>query len=119
MNILRSLLAMLFAIAIANPACCCTLRKAEETVAASHCCGGKKEEPATPAACNCAAENPKQLEEPPTVPGPLAAALPPLLPSAVDLLLPAVPVRENSRPDFRSDTGPPRHRLALLQRFVI
>ncbi len=118
MNILRSLLAALFAIAVANPACCCTLRQAEDAICASHCCGAK-EDPETPAACNCAAENPKQLEDPPAVPGPLAKALLPLLPSAVDVLLPAAPARETSRPDFRSGTGPPRQRLVLLQRFLI
>lgn len=120
MNLLRSILAVLFAIVIANPACCCTVRKAEEPAKVSHCCGGgTKKEKHSHESCACAAKNPKQVEDPPVVPGITVVELPPVLPSASDVVLPPVVVRELPQPDFFHDTGPPRLRLVMLQRFLI
>ncbi len=122
MNLLRSILAVLFAIVIANPACCCSMGKADEPAKVSHCCGGTKEKednhsPKEP--CACAVKAPKQVEDPPVVPGVTVVELPPVLPSAIAVVLPPVPVRELPRPDFFHDTGPPRLRLVMFQRFLI
>jgi hypothetical protein len=119
MNLIRSILAALFAIAIANPACCCTVRKAEEVGNFSHCCGGTKKEKQLPEHCACPAKSVKQLEDPPALPVFKAIELPPVLPSLEALLIPEVPSREVAPVDFRSDTGPPLRRLAVLQRFLI
>ncbi|MCW1922103.1 hypothetical protein OKA05_06030 [Luteolibacter arcticus] len=124
MNLLRSILAVLFAIVIANPACCCTVRKADEPAKASHCCGGggtkkEKEEKPFHESCACAAKNPKQVQDPPVLPGITVVDLPPLLPSTIAIVLPPVPVCELPQPDFFHDTGPPRRRLVMLQRFLI
>ena len=120
MNLLRSLLALLFAIAIANPACCCTVKAANEPVKTSHCCGGTKQEKKEhPDHCLCAAKNPKLQEDPPVLPVFTAVELPPVLPSLEELLVPEVPVRRVAAADFHQDTGPPLRRLALLQRFLI
>lgn len=119
MNLLRSILAVLFAIAIANPACCCTLRTHDEPARVSHCCGGKKKEKPSHEACACVAMSPKKAEEPPALPVFKAIELPPVLPSATVAALPPVPVRELPRRDFFHDTGPPRLRLVMLQRFLI
>jgi hypothetical protein len=120
MNLLRSLLAVLFAIAIANPACCCTVRPHEEPAKASHCCGGgtKKEKP-TDEACACAAKSPKKAEDPTALPVYKAIELPPVLSSFVEVIVPERVIKEVGRPDFQLDTGPPRLRLAMLQRFLI
>ncbi len=120
MNLLRSILAAVFAILIANPACCCTAGKAEEPVETRHCCGGtKQEKKQLPEHCACTAKQPKQLEDPPVVPVFTAVELPPVLESSVDPRIPAVPVREVAAVDFHHDTGPPSRRLAVLQRFLI
>ena len=123
MNLLRSILAVLFAIIIANPACCCAVGKVEETAKVSHCCGGgtkeKKEKHSHGEACACAAKNPKQVEDPPVVPSVTVVELPPVLASAIEVVLPPVPVRDLPQPDFFHDTGPPRLRLVMLQRFLI
>lgn len=120
MNLLRSLLAVLFAIVIANPACCCTVKAADQPAESSHCCGGtKQEKKQLPEHCLCAAKNPKLQEDPPVVPVFTAIELPPVLPSLEELLVPEVPVREVAAVDFHHDIGPPLRRLALLQRFLI
>ena len=124
MNLLRSILAVLFAIVIANPACCCAVRTVEETAKVSHCCGGgtkkeKKEKHSHGEACACAARNPKQVEDPPVIPVFTAIELPPVLMSPLEVVHPPVPVRELPQPDFHHDTGPPRLRLVMFQRFLI
>jgi len=121
MNLLRSILAVLFAIVIANPACCCAVTKTEAPAQASHCCGGgtKKEKHPHKEACACAARNPKQVEDPPVIPVFTAIELPPVLMSPLEVVHPPVPVRELPQPDFHHDTGPPRLLLVMLQRFLI
>ncbi|QJE96689.1 hypothetical protein [Luteolibacter luteus] len=120
MNLLRSLLALVFAIVIANPACCCTVKKVDEPVKTSHCCGGtKQEKKQAPEHCLCAAKNPKLQEDPPVIPAFTALELPPILPSFGELIVPEVPAREVAAVDFHHDAGPPLRRLALLQRFLI
>lgn len=120
MNFLRSILALFFAIVIANPACCCTVRKEAEPVRSHHCCGGtKKEKKELPDHCACPSASPKQLEDPPVIPVFTAIELPPVLASLEELIIPEVPSREVPAVDFRSDTGPPLRRLAMLQRFLI
>ena len=121
MNLLRSILAVLFAIVIANPACCCAVTRTEAPAQASHCCGGgtKKEKHSHKEACACAAKNPKQVEDPPVVPTVTVVELPPVLESGMEIVLPLVPVRELPQPDFFHDTGPPRLRLVMFQRFLI
>jgi hypothetical protein len=121
MNLLRSILAVLFAIVIANPACCCSAGKAEPAKV-SLCCGGSKKKEDNHShkeACVCPARNPKQVEDPPVVPSATVVELPPVLPSGIAIVLPPVPVSKLPQPDFFDDTGPPRLRLVLLQRFLI
>ena len=121
MNLLRSILAVLFAIVIANPDCCCAVMRTDTPAKVSHCCGGgtKKEKHSHKEACACAARNPKQVEDPPVVPGVTVVELPPVLPSRIAIVLPPVPVCELPQPDFFHDTGPPRLRLVMFQRFLI
>jgi hypothetical protein len=122
MNLLRSILAVFFAIVIANPACCCTVGKSDEPAKVSHCCGGtkkKEEKHSHKETCACAAKNPKQVENPPVVPSATVVELPPVLPSGIAVMLPSMPVRALWTPDFFHDTGPPRLRLVMLQRFLI
>jgi hypothetical protein len=119
MNLLRSLLAILLVIAIANPACCCTLRSHDEPAKVSHCCGGTKQEKHLPDACGCVAKSPQKAEEPPALPVFQAIELPPVLSSWVEVAHPPVPVRELPQPGFFHDTGPPRLRLVMFQRFLI
>lgn len=121
MNLLRSILAVFFAIVIANPACCCAVtRQAKQAVTMSHCCGGKSEgKPQAPKACACPAKDHRMSEDPLLLPSFTAIELPPVLPTAERVVLPEVPVCEIAPPDFQIDTGPPRQRLVLLQRFLI
>ncbi|MEK7952849.1 hypothetical protein [Luteolibacter soli] len=120
MNLLRSILAVFFAIVIANPACCCSVTRADATAKVSNCCGGtKKEKHSDKEACACAAKSQKQVQDPPVVPGFTAVELPPVLPSMAAIVLPPVPMRDLPQPDFFHDTGPPRLRLVMLQRFLI
>jgi len=122
MNLLRSILAVLFAIVIANPACCCSVGRSSEPAKVSHCCGGSKkkdEKHSHKEACVCATKSPKQVENTPVVPGVTVVELPPVLPSGMEIVLPPVPVCELPQPDFYHDTGPPRLRLVMLQRFLI
>lgn len=122
MNLLRSLVAVFLAIAIASPACCCTVA-GQPPVHEHHCCGGAAgaDDDAGPDnhACACSAQKPKQLEDPPQIPTFVTAALPA---PEEHLRVPAIaaaPAPEKIRPGFRNDTGPPRLRLALYQRFLI
>ncbi|MCW1913235.1 hypothetical protein OJ996_06615 [Luteolibacter sp. GHJ8] len=120
MSIIRSILAVLFAILIANPACCCTPRKEAEPAQSHHCCGGtKKEQKEAPQHCACPSTSPKQLEDPPVIPVFSPIELPPVLASFEELRIPEVPEREVPVADFRCGTGPPLRRLAMLQRFLI
>lgn len=126
MNLLRSLLAALFAIVIANPVCCCAMGSMQETVKTSHCCGGgsKKRDsdekhPHHDGPCICATKSQKQVEDPPMLPVFTAIELPPVLMSLAEIPVPPVPVSELPQPDFHQDTGPPRLRLVMFQRFLI
>lgn len=120
MNLLRSLLAVFFAIAVANPACCCTARTDTGPAETSSCCGGTEKEKAPgDHSCACEAKQPKQLEDPPQVPAFVAVELPAPAAHLPVPAAPAAPAAEKIRPGYRNDTGPPRLRLALLQRFLI
>ncbi|MCW1883850.1 hypothetical protein OKA04_03870 [Luteolibacter flavescens] len=127
MKLLRSILAVLFAIVIANPACCCALDPVHETAKTSHCCGGGskkkdsdgKKHPHQDGPCICAMKSPKQVEDPPVLPVFTAIELPPVLMSLAEIPVPPVPVSELPQPDFHHDTGPPRLRLVMFQRFLI
>jgi len=120
MNFLRGILTVLFAIVIANPACCCTARHRDQPTQVSHCCGETKKEKSTHEACSCAAKPLKQAEDPPVLPGVPVVAMPPApFPVVLLSIAPAVPVKELPRIDFRTDTGPPRHRLLRFQTFLI
>lgn len=119
MNSFRIVLAFLFAIVIANPACCCAASPGDWTVAASSCCGGKEEKKSDPLACACLAKSPKKAEEPAALPVFKAIELPPVLQGSEVTALPPVPVRELPVPVDFYDTGPPLRRLTMLQRFLI
>lgn len=121
MNLVRSILAIVFAIVIANPACCCAMPgQADQVVKTSHCCEEKSEgKQQAPKACACPAKDHRMSEDPLLLPSFTAIELPPVLPTAERVALPEVPVCEIAPPDFRIDTGPPRQRLVMLQRFLI
>lgn len=117
MHPLRCILAALFAILIANPACLCAAMTPAEQPAGHSCCGKQKEK--QEAACDCAAHAPRISEAKASLPD--APAF--LLPSAI-LSTPPMPEAGNAPPSTakvspRADTGPPRLRLALWQRFLI
>lgn len=121
MNLLRSLFAVLLAIAVASPACCCTV--VGEAPAEEHrCCGGgaERDDDTGPVehACACPARMSQQLEDPPQIPTWVTALPAPDTPLRVPKVA-AAPLPEKIRPGFRNDTGPPRLRLALYQRFLI
>ncbi len=119
MNLLRSFLAILFAIVIVNPACCCTAQ-ATPKEAVHSCCGGKKEKKSpAPHECACRAKDPRLSEDPPALPSFTAIELPPLYPAAEMLALPMPEERDRATPDFHLDTGPPRMRLMLFQRLLL
>lgn len=121
MSFIRSILAALIAILVANPACCCTVKSPDQPAKTAGCCGGTKKDDKKelPDHCACHAKNPKQVEDPPVLPAFTAIELPPVLERREELRLPEVPVREVASLDFRNDTGPPLRRLAWLQRFLI
>jgi hypothetical protein len=119
MNLLRSFLAILFAIVIVNPACCCTGQPTPKE-AVHGCCGGKKEKYApVPHDCACRAKEPRLIEDPPALPGFTVIELPPLYPAAETRALPLPVATSIPALDIHLDTGPPRQRLMLLQRLLI
>lgn len=117
MHKFRCLLATFIAMIIASPLCCCAAPVQVEKQVSHSCCGSHKKEKKE-SACNCGAHTPRMIENHAAAPdAPIAVAAPPAptplpsweaLPAAFAVALP-VPV----------DTGPPRWRLAMLQRFLI
>jgi hypothetical protein len=115
----RTLLALIFATLLANPAYCRPGIQPETSCHMS-CCGGESEK--SPAHdCSCLSQLPPQnAEDPPaTVPAgsfaiePVLEATP--LPTIRWTPAPAI----LSSPSVWNDTGPPSLRLALLQRRLI
>jgi hypothetical protein len=118
MTLLRSILAVLFAITLANPACCCTWQSTAEP--AHHCCGGgKKKEQPHDGSCLCAAKQVKKLEDPATLPAFTASELPALDECPLPPARPTFHSHPAIQPGVVQDTGPPRIRLIRYQRFLI
>ena len=117
MHALRCILAAIFAILIANPACCCAGRKVVKMETRHSCCGGAKKEKKE-SACNCEVNAPRIagdhsiVVDAPAFLSPQPVSSVPVIreiPVAVVAPVSAVPV----------DPGPPRRRLTLFQRFMI
>jgi hypothetical protein len=117
MHQLRCILAAFFAILIAVPACCCASALPEKAPAKHSCCeGGKKEK--HECACDCEAKTPRNHEG-----KSIALDAPVSIPPEPVLQAPAIPavgpvVQVMELPE-EIDTGPPRWRLAMLQRLLI
>lgn len=118
MHRFRCIIAVMLAIFIAGPACCC-LGMTQPVKQAEHsCCGSKKPKEQKESVCACTtAKHQKVAEKDTPLPALFSAALPPLPGAAVPVLLADRTVIPSPAPVF--DTGPPRLRLAVLQRFLI
>ncbi|WAC21432.1 hypothetical protein OVA24_08535 [Luteolibacter sp. SL250] len=117
MHRLRCIIAVMLAIFIAGPACCC-LGMTQPVKQAEHsCCSGKSKEKKE-SVCSCSTAKHQKLAEKDTpLPALFSATLPPLPGAPVPVLLADRTVSLPPAPVF--DTGPPRLRLAVLQRFLI
>lgn len=115
MHKLRCILAFMFAILVAGPACCCIA--SQPAPQAEHaCCGGDKEKKES--VCNCATAGAQKLADTDTnVPPVFASLAPPPAFLEIRTVLPSPDVH----PPVAAyvDTGPPRLLLAMLQRFLI
>lgn len=115
MHKLRCILAFLFAILVANPACCCFAAPAA-TQAEHACCGGEKEKKES--ICNCETVGTQKLADTDiNVPPALVSPAPP--PVALEIEPAFFPADVQPVPAVYVDTGPLRRRLAMLQRFLI
>jgi hypothetical protein len=116
MTKLRQILAFMFAILIASPACCCLGASAPEKPAHS-CCGDESERPSDKD-CDCADNQQIVTEANQSIPRVPVLFLPP-----TPLNPPSASVDISPAPNLPSwvtvDTGPPRLRLAVYQRFII
>jgi len=115
MHKLRCILAFLFAILVASPACCCVATPPAKQ--AKHaCCGGEKEKKES--ICNCGTAGTQKLADTDTnVPPALASSAPP--PAVLEIKTAFFPAEVRTPPTVYVDTGPPRLLLAMLQRFLI
>jgi len=120
MNFFRTMLALIFAMLIANPAYCCSTVQPEKASCHTSCCGGDSEK--SPAHdCSCISQMPQQnAEDPPATVPTGSFAIEPVF--EAKLLEPVrwIPAPATiSAPHVWNDTGPPSRRLALLQRRLI
>jgi len=117
MHRLRCIIAVMLAIFIAGPACCC-LGMTQPVKQADHSCCGSKTKEKKESVCGCASAKHQKLAEKDTpLPVLFSAAIPPQPGVSVPALMAertAIPL-----PFPVPDTGPPRLRLAMLQRFLI
>lgn len=120
MILLRSLIALVFAISIVSPGASCSAAKGAEIGCTSGCCHGDQKQD-EPGECNCIADNtnPGQLEDSPYVAGGTQAALLPIPLNPINLRALEVAVHEAPRPYARTDIESARLRLVLWQRFLI
>ena len=116
MHQLRCILAVIFAILIANPACCCAGMKPVQKEVSHSCCSGTKKEKKE-SACNCEASKPLITEKHSVLPGTPLLALPqPQISAPLPVTAPMAVIVSPVQP---TDTGPPRKRLLMFQRFLI
>ena len=114
MHKLRCILAFLFAILVAGPACCCFASPPVQQ--ADHaCCGGEKEKKES--ICNCGTADSQKLTDDIDVPSALASSAP--SPAALEIKTAFFRTDIQRMPAAYVDTGPLRLRLAMLQRFLI
>ena len=114
MHKLRCILAFLFAILVAGPACCCFASPPVQQ--ADHaCCGGEQEKKES--ICNCGTAISQKLTDDIDVPPALASSAPP--PAVLEIKTAIFQTDIQRVPAVYVDTGPPRLRLAMLQRFLI
>jgi len=117
MHRLRCIIAVMLAIFIAGPACCC-LGMTQPVKQAEHSCCGTKSKEKKESICSCATAKHQKLAEKDTpLPALFSATLPPLPGVSIPALLADEMVISLPPPVF--DTGPPRLRLAMFQRFLI
>jgi hypothetical protein len=117
MHRFRCIIAVMLAIFIAGPACCC-LGMTQPVKQAEHSCCGDKTKEQKDSACACTTAKHQMVAEKDTpLPALFSAALPPFPGIAVPVLLADRTVHIIPVPVF--DSGPPRLRLAVLQRFMI
>ncbi len=116
MTILRSILAMTFAIILANPTCCCAMMMADSAEKpASTCCGSEPEDNKAPHDCACLSHAPQIVDEPLSLPLAIDSTL--SLPTGETICpAPIRPIRASlAQPREITNTGPPSIRRALLQ----
>jgi hypothetical protein len=113
----RCIIAVMLAIFIASPACCC-LGMEQPVKQAEHSCCGSENKEQTESACACTSVKHQKVAEKDTpLPTVFYAALPTLPGAHFQRPLAERKVSLSPAPVF--DTGPPRLKLALFQRFLI
>lgn len=119
MHRLRCIIAVMLAIFIAGPACCCLgmTQPVKQKQAEHSCCGGKTKEQKEGACACTTAKHQKVAEKDTPLPALCYATLPPSPGVTVPVVMADRTVALAPVPVF--DTGPPRLRLAVLQRFLI
>ncbi|HVJ44924.1 MAG TPA: hypothetical protein VM511_00965 [Luteolibacter sp.] len=113
----RQILAFMFAILIASPACCCFATPAPVKEAAHSCCGsGNEKKPDKN--CDCSVKKQSVAESDKPLPHAPAFTVPTILEFPRPVSVEAIPAP--NRPSWVSvDTGPPRLKLAIYQTFLI
>jgi hypothetical protein len=119
MTILRSILALAFAIFLANPTCCCAMMADSADKPASSCCGSEPEDNKAPHDCACLSHAPQIVDEPLSIPQAIDSTL---SPPTGETICPAPirPIRVSiAQPQEITDTGPPSIRRAHLQLYQL
>ena len=120
MAFFRNIIAALLALVIASPLCCCAMTRMHEGKVPSCCsmAGGGKSPAKSPAACLCAAKQPKDLSKEILVPTDRAVALePPVFEIPVPDPSPRSEMLPSALPEVFCD--PPGHFLAMYSRWLI
>lgn len=118
MHKLRSILAVMFAILIASPACCCLAASPPVKEASHSCCGGEQKEKKE-SLCDCSVKGHAIAEADKPVPPAPATPLPPVPEAPLLLIADLQPLVTYLPVASYVDTGPPTLRLEILQRFLI
>jgi hypothetical protein len=120
MHKLRCIIAALFAILIASPVCCCAAMVKVDQAVEHSCCGhSKPKKEKHQDECDCTTKTPRIAESHPAAPQAPVFIAPESLPAVAFSPSLELPANLFSSVPASIDTGPPKLRLAMLQRFLI